>query len=719
MARAAIVTAGAAPRASVTDPFPGQHVQRDVSGKIAVGAFAESSVALQSVSVLVDNALAGTVTLVAGSLMFDGVIGATATAGTHTVTIEAVDTAGGTVTSSQVSVFVDVTAPTVTLGSTSLGLDDSWGVGTNVLIVNGTVDDDGVIVAVQTRVGDGQWRDVIFDQAAKTWSGALKVLNPDGKNLPVSVRAFDRSGRQSELGGSLTVDFAPVGSTRAETTLDLNSIAPPFNFTGTKGTKDLNGFTCSLDGQPGQACASGWTVTGLAAGTHRFEVAAVDVDGLADLTPAVREWTVTASGPQAVITSGPDPTTDRRTATFAFGLTGATFQCALDSGAFASCVSPVTYTDLADGTHTFQVRALRDGTTGTAVSFGWRVVNTAPVAVDQNVIVRPPDYAGRAVTLVARDVDPVSYRIVKQPEHGFLEGTPPNVTYVPFRGYAGPDRFTFEADDSQLVSGVGTVDVLVGKVPATLTYTGTSGLVSATSITLSGSVSPNGCSAAGITYKVNDVPAQGGGYTITAGNLYEIEMSYSDPNCEAPAVYAVVLAGSTAAVSNGGGQYRVSSVGTINFGYTVQANEYKTSSTQVSGQMLWNSQNGKFRFKGNVTGFVKSSNCAAGSLCRQIVGIGTLRTRNDAGQWIVVGSVKPYKASVIDGGSALVCTRGKKPTCTAVNKPDFFGLDILGTVLTGEQTAPPGGWPAPVKLSSGNLVIKLRQSWKLAQPAAI
>ena len=60
----------------------------------------------------------------------------------------------------------------------------------------------------------------------------------------------------------------------------------------------------------------------------------------------------------------------------------------------------------------------------------------------------------------------------------------------------------------------------------------------------------------------------------------------------------------------------------------------------------------------------------------------------------------------ISADTASVCTGGRKSTCTTVNKPDFFGIDIQGSSLVGEQPAPSGGWPTPVQLSGGNIVIK-------------
>jgi hypothetical protein len=72
-----------------------------------------------------------------------------------------------------------------------------------------------------------------------------------------------------------------------------------------------------------------------------------------------------ASGPETVLLGGPGALTSSSTATFSFEAGGhsgspdnASFQCRLDStGDWEPCSSPVTYTELADGPHRFEVRA--------------------------------------------------------------------------------------------------------------------------------------------------------------------------------------------------------------------------------------------------------------------------------------------------------------------------------------------------------------------------
>jgi hypothetical protein len=63
------------------------------------------------------------------------------------------------------------------------------------------------------------------------------------------------------------------------------------------------------------------------------------------------------TSPETTITFGPSGTTNSTSAALGFTATEpTTFECGLDSGGFAACASPASYTGLGDGSHTFRVR---------------------------------------------------------------------------------------------------------------------------------------------------------------------------------------------------------------------------------------------------------------------------------------------------------------------------------------------------------------------------
>ena len=93
-------------------------------------------------------------------------------------------------------------------------------------------------------------------------------------------------------------------------------------------------------------------------------------------------WTVDTTAPQATISAGPQGLTGSADAEFEFAADeqGATLACALDEAAFTGCDSgAAAYTGLADGEHTFQVRATdAAGNQGSAATRTWTVDTTAP-----------------------------------------------------------------------------------------------------------------------------------------------------------------------------------------------------------------------------------------------------------------------------------------------------------------------------------------------------
>ncbi len=83
----------------------------------------------------------------------------------------------------------------------------------------------------------------------------------------------------------------------------------------------------------------------------------------------------------SAITGAPSESTSETSATFTFSADepGSTFQCSLDGADYASCQSPVSYSPLVTGSHSFSVRATdKAGNTGAAATRTWTTVPALP-----------------------------------------------------------------------------------------------------------------------------------------------------------------------------------------------------------------------------------------------------------------------------------------------------------------------------------------------------
>jgi hypothetical protein len=139
--------------------------------------------------------------------------------------------------------------------------------------------------------------------------------------------------------------------------------APGYTFAGWQGIADPSPVAC--DG----ADAGKF----LASGTCRFQLwQDLGVEArFADATP-----------PQTTASSAPPSPTSSRSASFGFSSdqTGSTFRCKLDGAAFGACSSGVSYSNLGDGPHTFQVAAVdpSGNQDPTPESRSWTVDATPP-----------------------------------------------------------------------------------------------------------------------------------------------------------------------------------------------------------------------------------------------------------------------------------------------------------------------------------------------------
>jgi NHL repeat len=160
-----------------------------------------------------------------------------------------------------------------------------------------------------------------------------------------------------------TADPAPV-TTIAPRPGTFTTATPSFQFSSSDAGST---FECSLDAAPFAACVSPLTTPPLADGTHQLRVRATDPARQVEVTPASRSFTVDTTShvvadtdpPESTIAKQPKRKTTKRKAKFAFSSDepGATFECALDKGAFEPCGASAKF-KVKPGKHKLQVRAI-------------------------------------------------------------------------------------------------------------------------------------------------------------------------------------------------------------------------------------------------------------------------------------------------------------------------------------------------------------------------
>ncbi|MGE0868541.1 MAG: LamG domain-containing protein [Kofleriaceae bacterium] len=206
----------------------------------------------------------------------------------------------------------------------------------------------------------------------------------DGQHV-FTVRAKDRAGNLDGSPAQYTwsVDTAmpdteivsgPSGATSSNTAT-FTFISP-----------DAGGgaaFQCSLDDATWASCSSPKTYSGLAQREHTFAVRVRDAVGNFDPTPATRTWTVDRDPPNTTITSGPTGAVPVASASFTFTADelDASFACNLDGAGFLPCTSPFNASALAQGNHSFAVRAtdVAGNVDGSPATRNWAVDTVPPV----------------------------------------------------------------------------------------------------------------------------------------------------------------------------------------------------------------------------------------------------------------------------------------------------------------------------------------------------
>jgi large repetitive protein len=298
--------------------------------------------------------------------------------GQHTFAVRAIDGAGNVdPTPSSVVWAVDTIAPETTIPTKPPAVTNSTSAGF------GFAADESATFECK------------LDAADFAVCGASQNYSSLGEGPHVlSVRARDLAGNVDATPASYTwtIDTVPPETTILSGPADPSSTGlAVFTF---ESTEVGSTFECKVDAAAFAACTSPASYS-LADGVHTFTVRALDAARNPDLVPATATWRIDTLEPDTTITAKPSDPTNSREATFAFSSSdaGVTFECKLDTEAFAPCTSPKSYANLAEARHTFAVRA-RDGSGNvdqTPATYSWSVDVTRP---ETSITSGPPNPAG-------------------------------------------------------------------------------------------------------------------------------------------------------------------------------------------------------------------------------------------------------------------------------------------------------------------------------------
>ncbi len=319
------------------------------------------------------------------------------------------DLAGNALTADFTSTFttgvLDLTAPSVSIATPSSGAKLK-----GLVTLSANASDNVAVGLVEFQVNGILVGSDSSSPYSFSWNSAT---SGDGATV-ISARATDTSlNKTTSAGVNVTVDNTPPNTTiTAGPTGTVASTSASFSFTASETGST---FTCSLDGAAFVACTSPITYSSLTSKLHTFQVRASDPTGNIDVTPASQSWTVDATPPDTTITAGPTGSLKTTSASFSFTSTkaGSTFTCSLDGPVFSPCTSSMTYNNLANGSHTFQVKATDaiGNVDLTPAIRTWTVDNTAPTGV---AITSPANGASvtGTITLTASASDNIGVTLV-------------------------------------------------------------------------------------------------------------------------------------------------------------------------------------------------------------------------------------------------------------------------------------------------------------------
>jgi hypothetical protein len=221
--------------------------------------------------------------------------------------------------------------------------------------------------------------------AVSPWNACQTLVSQQFTDLEdadyeFAIRVLDIAGNWSEILSHawLLETVAPnLEITSGPPELSTRSLAQFFY-----DHEDGVDLECQLDDREVQnPCPSGTKYAYLDDGAHFFTVTATDA--ALNFTTRTHSWSVKTSQPAVQIEPGSVPASSSTvdTAEFELVTVNGDAECRLDGGAWEACESNEgqSYSGLADGNHTFEVRAVDEyGNVSAIDAYSWLVVTAAP-----------------------------------------------------------------------------------------------------------------------------------------------------------------------------------------------------------------------------------------------------------------------------------------------------------------------------------------------------
>lgn len=262
----------------------------------------------------------------------------------------------------------------------------------------------GSVVFDLLGIPDGSRAALLPSSCTPTCTAVLSVVTDATVQpgaYPITVHASGAGAQAQSAAFTLTVQRSLTSQFRVEAAnggdIGTQRAGAPFGLRITAQYPD-NSTDTAFTG-PVQLTTTAGTITpatsGAFVGGVRLETVTVTAPGSAQTITAAASgaagvsnaFTVTDGAPDTVLDSWPAALVLDRVASFTFRATdaGSTFACQLDAGAWSACTSPSSVSGLADGSHTYRVRATNPAgyTDQTPATATWTVDATAPdTAID-------------------------------------------------------------------------------------------------------------------------------------------------------------------------------------------------------------------------------------------------------------------------------------------------------------------------------------------------